>query len=231
MNFSEIFGKRKEMISEKFPPSAVLLHSCCAPCSGAIIEKLHKEGIALTIFFYNPNIHPRAEYDIRKTEIEKFAKKNNISFVDADYHPEEFFEKIKGLENEPERGKRCEVCFQMRLDATAQFAANNGFSVFAACLGISRWKNRDHVNACGHRAAAKYGVSFWDRDWRKEGGEMRKIAIAKQEEFYAQQYCGCAFSLRDTNAWRAKNNRLPLEFGQDFYENSQENFPDQKRFL
>ena len=150
-------------------PSKILLHSCCAPCSGAIIEKLFEEGIAMTIFFYNPNIHPRSEYEKRKAEIQKFANKKNIPFVDADYDPEEFFAKTRGLENEPERGRRCEVCFQMRLDATAHFAVQNGFSVFAACLGISRWKNKDHINACGHRAAEKYGISFWDRDWRKNG--------------------------------------------------------------
>lgn len=195
-------------------PSNILLHSCCAPCSGAIIEKLFEEGIAMTIFFYNPNIHPRSEYEKRKAEIQKFAKKKNIPFVDADYDPEEFFAKTRGLENEPERGRRCEVCFQMRLDATAHFAVQNGFSVFAACLGISRWKNKDHINACGKRAAEKYGISFWDRDWRKNGGEQRKTKIVREENFYAQQYCGCAFSLRDSNAWRAKNGRPPVPCGE-----------------
>jgi len=198
-------------------PKKVLLHSCCAPCSGAIIEKLFAEKIDFAIFFYNPNIHPRAEYEIRKTEIQNFARRKKIPFFDADYDPARFFEMARGLENEPERGARCQKCFFLRLEKAAEFAAKNGFPVLAACLGISRWKNHEHINAAGRAAAEKWGISFWDRNWRKGGGEMRKIEIAKREKFYAQQYCGCAFSLRDANAWRQKNGRPPIKIGADFY--------------
>lgn len=180
---------------------SVLLHTCCAPCSGAVVEAIHRNGIGLTVFFYNPNIHPREEYELRKNENKRFADKLGVPFVDADYDPPVWFARVKGLEREPERGKRCEACFDLRLERAALYAHDSGFKVFATSLGISRWKNLEQVNACGHRAAARYeGVVYWDHNWRKGGGSDRASEIAREEEFYRQDYCGCVFSKRDAEA-------------------------------
>jgi epoxyqueuosine reductase len=120
----------------------VLLHSCCAPCSGEVIEALHACEIDFTIYFYNPNIHPREEYDRRKDENARFALKMGIPFIDADYDPDTWFARVKGLETEPERGKRCTKCFDMRFERSALYAHENGFPLLTSCFGISRWKDR-----------------------------------------------------------------------------------------
>ena len=196
----------------------LLLHSCCAPCSGEVMETLIAAGINYTIFFYNPNIHPRQEYEIRKNENISFANKHNIPFVDADYDVDNWFARAKGMEMEPERGVRCTMCFDMRFERTALYAHENGFDVMCSSLGISRWKNMAQINDCGERAAAHYpGVAYWTYNWRKGGGSARMIEISKREEFYQQEYCGCAYSLRDTNQWRIKNGRQPIKIGVKFY--------------
>lgn len=173
----------------------VLLHVCCAPCSGYIIETIIKSEIPLTLFFYNPNIYPVKEYEERKREIVTYAKKLGIPLVDADYDNDAWMQQTKGLENEPERGKRCSVCFDMRLERTAHYASENGFDLFATTLGMSRWKDLEQVNESGRKAASKYRVNFWDNNWRKCGGSERANNIAKQEGFYRQNYCGCVYSL------------------------------------
>lgn len=196
----------------------ILLHSCCAPCSGPLIEKMHKNGYDLTIFFYNPNIHPKKEYEIRKNENKRFAEKLNIEFVDADYDVQNWFRRASGMENEPERGARCTMCFDMRFEVTAQYAHKERFNVFTSSLGISRWKDFDQITSCGIRAASKYqDLVYWDYNWRKDGGSSRMYELAKEEQFYQQQYCGCVYSLRDTNNWRVKNGRDPIDIGKDFY--------------
>ncbi len=196
----------------------VLLHSCCAPCSGEVMEAMQASGLAITVYFYNPNIHPREEYDLRKNEIIALARKMNVSFIDADYDPDSWFERVKGLEWEPERGARCTKCFDMRLERTALFAHENGFKLFSSCLGISRWKNMEQVNGCGHRAAARYnGLAYWDYNWRKQGGSNRMIEISKREEFYQQEYCGCVYSLRDANASRRETGRDAIRLGENCY--------------
>lgn len=183
------------------PPNSgtrVLLHTCCAPCSGEIMQALLASNIKYSVFFYNPNIHPRKEYEIRKYENIRFAEKYNIPFFDGDYDVKHWFERIKGLEHEPERGKRCTACFDMRLERAALFAHENEFRVFTSSLGISRWKNMAQVNDCGKRAATRYpDLIYWDYNWRKKGGSQRMVKITKQENFYRQDYCGCIYSLRD----------------------------------
>lgn len=196
----------------------LLLHSCCAPCSGEVMEALLVSGIDYTIYFYNPNIHPRKEYELRKDENLRFAEKHNIPFIDADYDRDEWFKRAKGMENEPERGIRCTMCFDMRFARTALYAHENGFKVFTSSLSISRWKNMDQINDCGVRAAACYpDLTYWTFNWRKNGGSQRMLEISKQEEFYMQEYCGCAFSLRDTNAWRQANGREKIQIGIKYY--------------
>lgn len=196
----------------------LLLHSCCAPCSGEVMEAITASGIDYTIFFYNPNIHPAREYQLRKDENIRFAEKHNIEFIDADYDVENWFERVKGFENEPERGARCTLCFDMRFERTALYAWENGFDTICSSLGISRWKNMDQINDSGVRAAARYpGMVYWTYNWRKDGGSQRMIDISKDERFYQQEYCGCVYSLRDTNKWRRANGRGPIKIGINYY--------------
>ncbi len=195
----------------------LLLHSCCAPCVGELMERFLESDIDYTIFFYNPNIHPLQEYEIRKQENIRFAEKHNIPFIDGDYDRDEWFSRAKGMENEPERGIRCTMCFDMRFERSALYAYEHGFDVFTSSLGISRWKNMEQINDSGLRAAAHYpGMVYWTYNWRKEGGSQRMIEISKREEFYQQEYCGCVYSLRDTNRWRLQNDRERIKIGVKF---------------
>lgn len=204
------------------PPSGdtrVLLHSCCAPCSGDVISRMVESGLDITIFFYNPNIHPVKEYRLRKDENVRYAEKLGIPFVDADYDVQNWFARAKGLEWEPEKGKRCTMCFDMRFERTALHAHENGFTTFTSSLGISRWKNMDQINDSGTRAASHYeGLNYWTYNWRNFGGADRMYDIAKDEGFYQQQYCGCVFSLRDSNAIRSRQGREEIVIGSTYYE-------------
>lgn len=196
----------------------VLLHSCCAPCSGEVMEAMAAAGIDFTIFFYNPNIHPRKEYDLRKNENIRFAERCGIPFVDADYDRDDWFARARGMEHEPERGARCTMCFDMRFERTALYAHEHGFPVMTSSLGISRWKNMQQINDCGVRAAARYPqLVYWEYNWRKGGGAARMIEISKREAFYQQEYCGCAYSLRDTNRHRKAKGREPVRIGVQYY--------------
>ncbi|KZX36828.1 hypothetical protein A6V30_06850 [Wohlfahrtiimonas chitiniclastica] len=197
----------------------LLLHSCCAPCSGEVMEAMVASGIDFTIYFYNPNIHPLKEYEIRKEENIRFAEKFNIPFIDADYDKDNWFERAKGMEMEPERGIRCTMCFDMRFERTALYAHEHGFDVMTSSLGISRWKNMAQINDCGKRAVAPYpNLTYWDYNWRKGGGSARMIEISKRESFYQQEYCGCAYSLRDTNKFRKSKGRAPIKLGVMYYQ-------------
>ena len=217
-NFSlENFSRPKLEMPNK--ESKLLLHSCCAPCAGEIMEAVAASDIDTTIYFYNPNIHPKEEYEIRKDENIRFAEKLGFDFIDADYDKDNWFERIKGLENEPERGKRCTVCFDMRFERTALYAHENNFKIFATTLGISRWKDLEQINNSGLKAAKRYNsLGFWDFNWRKQGGSSRMLEISKKEKFYKQEYCGCVYSLRDTNRWRKSRGREIIKRGINFYE-------------
>ena len=205
-------------IPAEFADNKVLMHSCCAPCAGDLMERMIASKIDLTIFFYNPNIHPKKEYEIRKNENIRFAEKLGIPFVDADYDVQNWFARAKGLEYSPERGERCTKCFDMRFERTALYAHENGFKVITSSLGISRWKNMEQINECGIRASKNYdGVNYWTYNWRKAGGAERMYKIAKKEEFYKQEYCGCIFSLRDSNEWRVSKGRDEIKIGEEFY--------------
>lgn len=196
----------------------VLLHSCCAPCSGEVMEAMQASGIDFTIFFYNPNIHPLKEYELRKNENIRFAEKFGIPFIDADYDKDNWFARAKGMEDKPERGIRCTMCFDMRFERTALYAHEHGFPVMTSSLGISRWKNMQQINDCGARAATRYpGLTYWDYNWRKGGGSARMIEISKRESFYQQEYCGCVYSLRDTNRHRVASGREKIRLGETYY--------------
>lgn len=196
----------------------LLLHSCCAPCSGEVMETLIRSGIEYAVYFYNPNIHPVREYELRKQENVEFCEKHDIPFIDADYDMENWFARVKGMENEPEKGIRCTSCFEMRFERTALYASEHGYDIISSSLGISRWKNFQQVTSAGERAASRYPeLEYWNYNWRKMGGASRMVEISKRENFYQQEYCGCAYSLRDTNLYRIRQGREPIKIGTQFY--------------
>lgn len=187
----------------------VLLHACCAPCSSAIVEWLMAHKIEPVIFYFNPNIYPQEEYEIRKNESKRHAASLGIEWIDADrfrtgasqpcgYGHEEWRQAVCGLEHEPERGKRCEACFYHRLVVTARKAQELGIPFFATTLASSRWKNLDQINRAGEMAAQTVGnaVHFWPQNWRKDGLQERRNQLLKEYDFYNQTYCGCEFSMR-----------------------------------
>ena len=209
---------KRERLELPNSAKSLLLHSCCAPCSGEVMEALLASQINFSIFFYNPNIHPIQEYELRKAENIAFAQKHNIPFIDADYDKDNWFQRVKGLEWEPERGKRCSVCFDMRFERTALYAYEHDITVITSSLGISRWKDMEQINTSGIRAASSYpNIVYWTYNWRKHGGAERMYAIAKREQFYKQEYCGCVYSLRDTNQWRQQCQRERVKIGVNYY--------------
>lgn len=182
------------------------------------MEALLEAGIDYAIYFYNPNIHPQKEYLLRKDENIRFADKHGIAFVDADYDPKRWFAAAKGMEGEPERGVRCDMCFSMRFAHTAAYAVQHGYTLFSSALGISRWKDMAQINRAGEAAAkAQPNLAYWTFNWRKGGGAQRMLEVSKRERFYQQEYCGCAYSLRDTNHARKAQGRDIVRIGQKYY--------------
>lgn len=175
----------------------VLLHACCAPCSSAIVEWLVAHGVTPTIYYYNPNIFPREEYEIRKQESKRHAESLGLRWIDGDYDHGQWLSCVQGLEGEPERGRRCECCFRQRLTATAQEARRQGITWFATTLASSRWKSLEQIERAGHEAeTAVEGTRFWAQNWRKGGLYERRNQLLREYGFYNQQYCGCEFSMR-----------------------------------
>lgn len=190
---------KKKKFTLEVPGNAkeILLHTCCAPCSSAIIECLMQHDIRPTIYYCNPNIYPLEEYNIRKNECSRYAQSLGLNIIDADYNHEAWRCTVQGLEGESERGGRCLQCFKMRLLDTARYAHENGFSVITTTLASSRWKSLEQINQAGRYAVENYpDVIWWDQNWRKGGLSERRIAIIKEYGFYNQQYCGCEFSIR-----------------------------------
>ena len=198
-------SKRKSELAVQAPlgETTVLLHTCCAPCSSAIIEAMMKSGITPVIYYCNPNIYPQAEYEIRKDECTRYARSLGLEIIDADYDHDDWLEAVKGLENEPERGGRCLRCFKLRLLRTAEYAAQRGIKVIATTLASSRWKSLDQINEAGQWACDEAGSRlsgapvWWSHNWRKGGLQERRLQIIKEYDFYNQQYCGCEFSMNN----------------------------------
>jgi len=173
----------------------ILLHTCCAPCSSAIIECLMESGIVPTIFYSNSNIFPREEYELRKNECSRYAVAKGLTIVDDDYDHASWSCIAKGLENCPERSARCLECFRYRLLRAARYAHENGYKVLTTTLASSRWKDLSQVNAAGEWACSLFpDVSWWDRNWRKDGLQQRRSELIKEMNFYNQSWCGCEFS-------------------------------------
>ena len=178
----------------------VLLHACCAPCSSAIVEWRLRHAIKPTIFYYNPNTYPREEYEIRKQESKRHAESLGIKWIDGDYNHEAWRQDVCGLEGEPERGRRCEQCFMLRLTEAARKAKELGLQYFATTLASSRWKSLEQIERAGHLAEqAVVGTTCWPQNWRNGVLYERRNQLLKEFDFYNQQYCGCEFSQRTTN--------------------------------
>lgn len=185
--------------------SRLLLHSCCAPCSGAIIECLLQNGIRPAVFFSNSNITPLQEYEKRRDEIRRYAAENGLECIDDDYDHRLWVQGSAdfegcgspGLRNEPERGLRCLQCFKFRLLRAARYAAENGYDALATSLASSRWKDLSQVDEAGRWACSRVGgVTFWAQNWRKGGLQERRSEIIRERGFYNQLFCGCEFSPR-----------------------------------
>ena len=187
----------KEMISimrnvEKGTP--LLLHSCCAPCSSACLERL-KDTFAITVLFYNPNIDDDTEYQKRKAEQIRFLQETGwAKLLDCDHDAQAFSAIAKGLENQPERGSRCYLCYRLRLAFTAKTAKENSFAYFATTLTLSPHKNAVWLNEIGEKEGDRYGVNYLVTDFKKQGGYYRSIDLSKQFGLYRQDFCGCKYS-------------------------------------
>lgn len=179
----------------------ILLHSCCGPCSSACIERLSPD-FSITVFYYNPCINDRDEYEKRKANqkllIESMNKEQglDVGFVEGDYDPEEYLRLVKGLEDEPEGGARCEVCFRERLMASAKYAKEHGFDAFTTTLTVSPHKNFKLISSIGEEAGRKYGIEYMPYDFKKKDGFRRSVELSKEYGLYRQDFCGCDFSRR-----------------------------------
>lgn len=176
------------------PVLKFLLHTCCAPCSIAIIDEL-KEQFDLTVFFYNPNIFPEEEYLKRKTEVVRICQEWMIPMIDMDYEAVEWCQKIKGHENEPEGGERCLLCFKFRLVKVAEYAAKHNFYYYGTSLTSGRNKKAEVINPVGRAFAKYYKIKFYEADWKKGGRQEKSRRMVEERSIYRQNYCGCKFSL------------------------------------
>lgn len=194
--------KMKDIISHIDGKPKLLLHSCCAPCSTSVLERL-KDNFDISIYYYNPNIHPKEEYDIRLDELREYVKRYNISLVESVYDSQVFFEMAKGLENEPERGKRCYECYKLRMEETAIKAKELSFDYFTTVLSISPHKNAEWINEIGENLESIYKVKYLYADFKKDNGFKKSVELSNENNLYRQDYCGCIFS--------KKNMRNPKE--------------------
>ena len=196
-NFFRKFDKIVGQFGDAKP--TILLHSCCGPCSSSVLELLSKY-FDVTVLWYNPNLYPEAEYDKRletqKQLIDAIAEDGvQAKLLVEPWRSEDYFSRIKGLENEPEEGRRCLECFKIRLEETARIASERGFEWFCTTLTVSSRKDAVAINAIGREAEAKYGVKWLPSEFKKREGNHRSIILSEKYGLYRQEYCGCVFSL------------------------------------
>lgn len=198
-NYQKELDKLIENIPEGEVPT-LLLHACCAPCSSYCLEYL-SEYFRITLYYYNPNIHPEGEYAQRTAEAKRLVSemkfRNEVTFLEGSFDPQEFYSCIKGYEKEREGGERCFLCYRLRLESTARLAKEMGFDYFTTTLSISPLKRADKINEIGEELAELYAVKHLPSDFKKKNGYKRSIELSKQHGLYRQDYCGCVFSVRD----------------------------------
>lgn len=197
------YQKELDRVMEALPEGQVptlFLHSCCAPCSSYVLEYLSR-FFEITVFYYNPNISPEAEYRKRVKEqqrlIGELPSRHPIHFQEGNYCPQDFFEAVKGLEHIREGGERCFACYELRLREAARLAAAGGYDYFTTTLSISPLKNADKLNEIGERLGEEYGVRHLPSDFKKKNGYRRSIELSRNYGLYRQDYCGCVFSKRE----------------------------------
>lgn len=196
MNKMNYDKKMIEQMSNAKEGATLLLHSCCAPCSSACLERL-KDKFKITVLYYNPNIDEEEEYQKRKAEQIRFLQETGwAEFLDCDHDAEAFAKMAQGLENEPERGKRCYACYALRLQKTAELAKEKGFDYFATTLTLSPHKNAEWLNEIGEREGGRYAVNYLFSDFKKQGGYYRSTALSVEYNLYRQDFCGCKYSKR-----------------------------------
>lgn len=203
-NYDKVLDEIIDTHVQKGEVPAILLHSCCAPCSSYVIERL-SNYFDITILYYNPNISPFSEYDKRKKEqirlINTMKTIHPVKIMDCDYDNDIYESKIKGLENEPERGKRCSVCFRLRLEKTAKLAKDNNFDYFCTTLTVSPYKNSNLINAIGKELGDIYDITYLASDFKKKNGYKRSIELSSEYNLYRQNYCGCKYSKRGLDTY------------------------------
>lgn len=172
----------------------MLLHSCCGPCSSGVLETLQK-SYDITVYYYNPNIYPLEEYQKRADAQRRYLEEIGVSCIIEDYNPEEYENVIKGLEKEPEGGKRCLKCFELRLEKTAKYAKEKGYDIFTTTLSISPHKDYIAINNIGNEISKKYDVKFLEANFKKNDGYLKSIQNSKKYGIYRQDYCGCKYSI------------------------------------
>ena len=196
INYANILKQELNYIKNENIRPTLLLHVCCAPCSSYVLEYL-EDYFDITVYFFNPNIYPEDEYVFRKNELQRLIDEKfngKIKVIDADYNPDLFFDSVKGLENEPEGKKRCEVCFKLRLESTAKTAKEGNFDYFTTTLSISPLKNATLLNTIGEEFSKKYKTKYLFSDFKKNEGYKRSIELSREFNLYRQDYCGCVFS-------------------------------------
>ena len=187
---------KKEIADLNGEKKKLLLHSCCGPCSTAVIERL-VPFFDITVFYFNPNITESEEYNLRLNEQKRFiaeAYGDKIKIIEGRYKSVEFFLKAEGLQKEPEGGKRCEMCFAMRLFETAKTAKEKEFDYFCSTLSVSPHKNAEIINSIGEKLCKEFGVKYLVNDFKKENGYKRSVELSEKYELYRQRYCGCIYS-------------------------------------
>ncbi len=198
-NFQKELDKIIETLTRNGEVPSLLLHSCCAPCSSYTLEYL-SNYFKITLLYYNPNIAPAEEYEKRVKEqerlIHELTPKHPIQFIAEKYEPHEFYDKVRGLEKEPEGGERCFVCYRLRMERAAQYAKKLGCNYFTTTLTISPLKNAEKINEIGNELSGIYHVNHLPSDFKKKGGYQRSIQLSKEHNLYRQNYCGCIFSKR-----------------------------------
>ncbi len=175
------------------PPPRLLLHSCCAPCSSSVIERL-AAFFPITVYYYNPNIHPSREYARRALEQQRFLARQNLPFIEETFSPKDFEPIARQYGDEPEGGERCRACYALRLGKAAGYAARNGFGYYCTTLSVSPHKNSGWINRLGQEFGEKQSVQWLFSDFKKKNGYLRSLELSKEYGLYRQTYCGCVFS-------------------------------------
>jgi len=179
----------------------MLVHVCCAP-DALYVMNLLKEDYDVSGYFYNPNIHPEEEYRLRLQETLKVAEILGFSLIEVQYDPENWFELTEKFKDEPEKGRRCDICYAMRLERTAQKAAQEGFPAFTTVMSLSPWKKAKVINRMGRMFANRYGIDFLEADFKKKDGFKKSVELSKKHALYRQDYCGCLYSKRQRSGQR-----------------------------